>query len=69
MLVSAQYQARQRFEEARYLREGSDEGKKGVQEAEDVARILRENVVQGEGNNEDRFSTWQELHVDNADGS
>ena len=57
MLMGARAQARQAFEQARSLPAGSDEIKQGIQHAEDVARILKENVVQGEAaNTTDKYS-------------
>ena len=57
MLQGARAQARLSFEQGRTLSEGSEEFKNGIQKAEDVARILRENVVQGEaGSTGDQYS-------------
>lgn len=53
MLLGARNQARQAFEQARAFPEGSEEMTKGIQHAEDVAQILRENVVQGEAGLDD----------------
>ena len=57
MLAGAKAQARQSFEQGRSLPQDSDEYKKNLEHAEDVARILRENVVQGEaGEGKDQYS-------------
>jgi complex III assembly factor LYRM7 len=47
MLLGARQAAREGFEKGRYLSPDSKEAADQVHHAEDVARILRENVVQG----------------------
>lgn len=47
MLTAARRAARDQFEEKRLLSLDSKEAGDSIQYAEDVARILRENVVQG----------------------
>ena len=51
-LTAARFQARQTFEHNRNL-EG-EEAKNGISHAEDVARILRENIVQGIAQEQDK---------------
>lgn len=52
MLTGARLQARTAFEKGRALQPGSEEFRKGVEHAESVAMILRQNVVQGEAEGE-----------------
>ena len=60
MLHGARLKAREAFEQAQGLVEGSEETSKSIQHAEDVARILRENVVQGEADaRNDQYSMWR----------
>jgi complex III assembly factor LYRM7 len=47
-LLSARYEARQKFESNRSLSSGSNELSEQIKLAEEVAKILRENVVQGQ---------------------
>lgn len=47
VLAAARQEVRQRFEGARQLSPDGREAREGVSHAEDVARILRHNVIQG----------------------
>ncbi|KAF1959675.1 mitochondrial zinc maintenance protein 1, mitochondrial [Byssothecium circinans] len=47
-LIAARYKARSHFEENRGLATGSKELSEQITHAEEVAKFLRENVVQGE---------------------
>ncbi len=47
MFTGARAQARQAFEQNRHLAVNSKEVTESIQHAEDVAMILRQNVVQG----------------------
>ena len=55
-LVAARQQARHSFEANRALSYGSDEMSKQISHAEEVAKFLRENVVQGEALDKDAES-------------
>jgi complex III assembly factor LYRM7 len=57
-LTAARVQVRQNFEANRALSLGSEEISKQITHAEEVAKFLRENVVQGEaiGNEKDAYS-------------
>ena len=59
ILANARLKARQLFEEGRRLKQSSEDAIKAIQHAEDVARMLRQNVVQGraEGSGE-QFSVF-----------
>ena len=46
-MLAARQAARQGFEKDRHLSPSSDEAAKQIHYAQDVARVLRENVVQG----------------------
>lgn len=48
LLTSARLQARERFTENRALKSSSREATEALKHAEDVAQILRHNIVQGE---------------------
>lgn len=48
ILSAARIEARSRFDSNRSLEPGSPDVKQRVSEAEEVARILRQNIVQGE---------------------
>ena len=60
MLVSARSQARQKFEENRSLQSGSDELTKQITMAEEVAKFLRENLVQGQAQDNNSYSMCQD---------
>lgn len=48
IMIAARQQLRQGFEKHRSLSPGSEEFTKEIKHAEEVAKILRQNVVQGE---------------------
>jgi complex III assembly factor LYRM7 len=65
-LFAARAEVRRNFESNRHLTAGSDELSKQIAHAEEVAKFLRENVVQGQAaDNEGNYSrclsimTWQ----------
>lgn len=47
MLTAARQEARKRFDDNRHLSSDSEEATTGIAQAEDAARILKHNVVQG----------------------
>ena len=57
MLLAARREARQQFQQGRNLSGGSEEAVKGIEHAEGVALVLRQNVVQGQRDTQeaDRF--------------
>lgn len=55
-LFAARAEARRNFESNRHLTVGSDELSKQISHAEEVAKFLRENVVQGQAAGEDNYS-------------
>lgn len=56
-LFAARAEARRNFESNRTLTAGSEELSKQLAHAEEVAKFLRENVVQGQAaDNEDNYS-------------
>jgi complex III assembly factor LYRM7 len=55
-LIAARGQARHNFEANRGLPEGSEEMSKSITHAEEVAKFLRENVVQGQAMDKDPSS-------------
>jgi complex III assembly factor LYRM7 len=56
-LFAARAEARRNFESNRNLTAGSDELSKQITHAEEVAKFLRENVVQGQAaDNEGNYS-------------
>ncbi|KAL8912317.1 MAG: hypothetical protein Q9171_002689 [Xanthocarpia ochracea] len=59
VLASAFATARSNFESSRSLPPNSSEAKAAIAHAEEVAGILRRNVVQGRGDGEDRFRESQ----------
>jgi complex III assembly factor LYRM7 len=52
-LFAARAEARRNFESHRGLPTGSDETSKQIAHAEEVAKFLRENVVQGQAANKE----------------
>ncbi len=55
MLASALATARSTFDSSRSIIPNSSEARAAIAHAEEVAGILRRNVVQGKGNGEDTF--------------
>jgi complex III assembly factor LYRM7 len=65
-LFAARAEARKKFESNRDLRIGSEELQQSLVHAEEVAKFLRENVVQGQAaDKEDNFSTLAQLWYSN----
>jgi vacuolar-type H+-ATPase catalytic subunit A/Vma1 len=63
-LFAARAEVRKNFESNRHLTVGSDELSKQITHAEEVAKFLRENVVQGQAaDNEDNYSMLQRLYL------
>lgn len=61
-LFAARAEARKKFESNRDLRVGSEELQASLVHAEEVAKFLRENVVQGQAAAEqDSYSTFAQL--------
>jgi complex III assembly factor LYRM7 len=61
-LFAARAEARKNFESNRNLTAGSAELSKQITHAEEVAKFLRENVVQGQEANEGKFSmSWKHI--------
>jgi complex III assembly factor LYRM7 len=63
-LFAARAEARKNFESNRALVAGSDELSKQITHAQEVAKFLRENVVQGQqaAENESNYSTPWNAH-------
>ena len=55
-LFAARAEARKNFEQNRHLSAGSEELSKSITHAEEVAKFLRENVVQGQATEGDNYS-------------
>jgi complex III assembly factor LYRM7 len=61
-LFAARTEARKNFESNRNLRIGSEELEKSLVHAEEVAKFLRENVVQGQAaDTEGNYSMHREI--------
>lgn len=63
LLSAARVEARSKFDQNRFLSPSSTEAEQKVLEAKEVARILRQNVVQGEQvtgskNKEERYRAY-----------
>lgn len=68
MLVAARHQARTAFENSRGLPAGSEEMSKQISHAEEVAKFLRENVVQGQAaDTEGNFKLRIHEHTERGD--
>lgn len=62
VLSAARVEVRKNFESNRHLQTGSEEMQKEIARANEVAKFLRENVVQGEATEGDNYSmhtNWQ----------
>ncbi|KAL1656422.1 Mitochondrial zinc maintenance protein 1, mitochondrial [Didymella pomorum] len=59
VLSAARIEVRKNFESNRHLQTGSEEIQKSLAHANEVAKFLRENVVQGEATEGDNYSTGQ----------
>jgi hypothetical protein len=57
VLSAARVEVRKNFESNRHLQTGSEEFQKSLAHANEVAKFLRENVVQGEATEGDKYST------------
>jgi complex III assembly factor LYRM7 len=59
-LFAARAEVRKNFESNRHLSAGSEELSKQIIHAEEVAKFLRENVVQGQraAENSENYSMW-----------
>ncbi len=55
-LSAARAQVRENFEQNRNLATGSEEFSKQISHAQEVAKFLRENVVQGQAMADDKYS-------------
>ena len=55
VLSAARMEARKNFETNRHLQTGSEEAAKQLAHAQEVAKFLRENVVQGQATEADKF--------------
>ena len=60
-LTAARYEVRKNFDQSRSLLLDSEETSKRVAQAEEIAKFLRENVVQGEAVDAEasRYSMWR----------
>ena len=56
VLSAARVEVRRNFESNRHLQTGSEEMQKEIARANEVAKFLRENVVQGEATEGDNYS-------------
>ncbi|KAF2828300.1 mitochondrial zinc maintenance protein 1, mitochondrial, partial [Ophiobolus disseminans] len=67
-LFAARAEARRNFESNRHLTAGSDELSKQIAHAEEVAKFLRENVVQGRAaENEGNYKLRIHEHTERGD--
>lgn len=57
-LFAARAEARRKFESNRGLPVGSEEMSKEIAHAEEVAKFLRENLVQGQAQDEGKYSMF-----------
>jgi complex III assembly factor LYRM7 len=57
-LLAARHEARKNFENNRGLATGSEDLSKQIAHAEEVAKFLRENVVQGQADGTGNYSTF-----------
>lgn len=56
VLSAARIEVRKNFESNRHLQTGTEEFQKSIAHANEVAKFLRENVVQGEATEGDNYS-------------
>ena len=56
VLSAARVEVRKNFESNRHLQTGSEEFQKQIAHANEVAKFLRENVVQGQATEGDNYS-------------
>lgn len=57
VLSAARIEVRKNFESNRHLQTGTEEFQKSIAHANEVAKFLKENVVQGEATEGDNYST------------
>jgi complex III assembly factor LYRM7 len=58
-LFAARAEVRKNFEQNRNLSAGSEEYTKQIAHAEEVAQFLRQNVVQGQASQGDKYSMYR----------
>lgn len=61
-LMAARYEARKNFDQNRLLYSGSKEASAKIKHAEEVAKLLRENVVQGRAVDEEGSKFRLRIH-------
>ncbi|CAO2648098.1 Nn.00g090200.m01.CDS01 [Neocucurbitaria sp. VM-36] len=66
-LFAARAEARKNFEQNRNLSAGSEELSKSITHAEEVAKFLRENVVQGQATEGDKYKLRIHEHTERGD--
>ncbi|KAF2731775.1 hypothetical protein EJ04DRAFT_442323 [Polyplosphaeria fusca] len=68
-LMAARHQVRRNFEDNRSLASGSEELSQQISHAEEVAKFLRENVVQGQAaqDTSDRYQLRIHEHTERGD--
>ncbi|KAH7088168.1 hypothetical protein FB567DRAFT_591583 [Paraphoma chrysanthemicola] len=66
-LFAARAEVRRNFESNRNLTVGSEEFSKQITHAEEVAKFLRENVVQGQAAGEDNYKLRIHEHTERGD--
>jgi complex III assembly factor LYRM7 len=62
VLTAARAEVRKNFESNRHLQTGTEEFQKQILHAEEVAKFLRENVVQGQATEGDNYSMRLRVH-------
>ncbi|KAH9871640.1 Mitochondrial zinc maintenance protein 1, mitochondrial [Plenodomus biglobosus] len=67
VLSAARAEVRKNFESNRSLSAGSDEYTKQITHAEEVAKFLRENVVQGQATEADKYQLRIHEHTERGD--
>ncbi|KAH7401708.1 mitochondrial zinc maintenance protein 1, mitochondrial [Pyrenochaeta sp. MPI-SDFR-AT-0127] len=66
-LFAARAEVRKNFEQNRNLATGSEELSKSITHAEEVAKFLRENVVQGQQADKDKYKLRIHEHTERGD--
>ncbi|KAL1607101.1 Mitochondrial zinc maintenance protein 1, mitochondrial [Nothophoma quercina] len=67
VLSNARVEVRRNFENNRHLQTGTEEYTKSIAQAEEVAKFLRENVVQGEATGGDNYKIRIHEHTERGD--
>ncbi|KAF9697180.1 hypothetical protein EKO04_004640 [Ascochyta lentis] len=67
VLSAARVEVRKNFETNRHLQTGSEEFQKQIAHAEEVAKFLRENVVQGQATEGDNYKIRIHEHTERGD--